>query len=296
MPAPSRLQIARDDIIKTFDNETVRRVYWPDDIARILEDHRAFWRVAKKTTNGGFIDFLLRSTYMRQVDMVPLHHNKASQTTRFVWREANPFEIAVTLRRGGYLCHGTAVYLHGLNDQIPHRLYVNKEQGEKFLKKNVLTQGGIDRAFSGKQRESRYIFEFDSSEVALLSGKHTRNEGVSELTYDERPIQITKIERTLIDIAVRPAYAGGPVQVLRAYQGAIGRVSISEMIAILRKLDYTYPYHQAIGYYMECAGFPLKQYDRLRQLGLNYDFYVTYGLTEKKYVSSWRLFVPSGLN
>ena len=107
-------------------------------------------------------------------------------------------------------------------------------------------------------------------------------------------VATTKIERTLIDIAVRPDYAGGPYQVLEAYVAARGRISGNVLVATLKKLDYVYPYHQVIGAYMLRAGFSRAQLAPLQRLGLNYDFYLTYGLKEADFIKEWRLHVPKG--
>lgn len=48
-------------------------------------------------------------------------------------------------------------------------------------------------------------------------------------------VDVTSIERTVIDIAVRPAYSRGVPHVLEAYKRARGRVSVARLTSLLAK-------------------------------------------------------------
>jgi hypothetical protein len=108
-------------------------------------------------------------------------------------------------------------------------------------------------------------------------------------------LSVTDLERTLIDIAVRPVYGGGVYEILAAYRAAADKIEIRRIVAYLEALEYKYPYHQAIGFYLERAGAPAANTAPLRELGLDFDFYLVHGLKAPVLDSSWGIYVPDGL-
>jgi hypothetical protein len=93
---------------------------------------------------------------------------------------------------------------------------------------------------------------------------------------------------------VRPNYSGGIYEVLHAYEAAKDRVSVNRLMATLKKLDYTYPYHQAIGFYMEQAGYSESVLKLVEKMEIKYDFYLTYKMKEPEYSERWKLYYPRG--
>jgi hypothetical protein len=129
-----------------------------------------------------------------------------------------------------------------------------------------------------------------------LNGLKTNNLGVQEIeTPKNGKLNLTGIERTLIDIAVRPFYSGGTEEVQKAYIKARGKVSIDKLISILRKINYIYPYHQVIGFYMKRDGLENAALKRLKKMGLKYDFYLDYGMGQMDYSKDWRVYFPRNL-
>jgi predicted transcriptional regulator of viral defense system len=288
---PSRI-LAASPAISSFFESSIKHVYTESELGEILYQNRAIWKIPDYVNMTRFISFLADNGKLSMVQVVSEHYRSV---TRYIWGKASPFAVALSLRPSAYLSHGTAVFLHGLTDQIPRTLYINKEQSVKPRPTSTLTPEALARAFSGEQRRSVYTFNYENWTIVLLSGKNTGRLEVGPIAADTgEPIEITRLERTLIDITVRPAYAGGIYQVLEAYKAAKDRLSVNTLTATLKKLDYVYPYHQAIGFYMERAGYEESRTERLLKLGTSLDFYLAHGIKDREYDSKWRLFYPKG--
>jgi predicted transcriptional regulator of viral defense system len=187
------------------------------------------------------------------------------------------------------------VFAHGLTEQIPQTIYLNDEQSAKPAPTSQLTQETLDRAFKARQRVSKFAFIYGRTRIVILSGKQTGSLGVEHAPLSGHRVPVTDLERTLIDIAVRPVYGGGVHEVLAAYQAAASRIEVSRIVEYLDSLAYIYPYHQAIGFYLNRAGVPAELISPLRDRGLNFDFHLVHGLKSSVLDRSWRVYVPKDL-
>jgi len=188
------------------------------------------------------------------------------------------------------------MYFHGLTDQIPKSIYLNFEQPPKNFLPGELEQNRIDQAFARPMRVSNNVATYEELRIFLLNGMYTGNFGVVDIEGPEgEKVATTSLERTLIDITVRPAYSGGVFEVLKAYKAAQGQFSVNKLSAMLKTLGYTYPYHQAIGFYLERAGYKQKLAELLKQkFEIKYDFHLTHQMKDPEYSESWRLYYPKG--
>ena len=279
----------------------------PDTVAEVLQkaDRKVYSEAQLAAAISGALESIGSSYRPREVlgklrdagavTEIVLKSPEYASIRRYAVGEPSPFELGLSLRGGAYLSHAAAVFLLDLNDQLPKTLYVNKEQTPKPVPSTPLAQDRIDRAFRASPRRSNYIYHFGETHYVLLSGKNTRDFGVEERSGpDGEPLRVTGLDRTLVDIAVRPTYSGGVFQVLEAYRTALGRLSVTRILETLDRLDYVYPYHQVVGYYLEKAGLPEPETKPFRDRGLAWDFYLTHGLRYTEYVPAWRLHVPRG--
>lgn len=294
MPRNTRFNISKQDIINFFDNNNNKTVYNFDEMAVILKNNREIWRLAKRLTVKKFIELLLKFTKLKQIELSFPHYN----FVRYSWNDTNIYLILNSLLKKSYFSHYTALYLHGLTEQIPKIFYINVEQAEKrIMAKSTLEQNRINWAFHRKQRETNNIAIYDNYKIFILNGKNTKNLGViSKKINDFESINITNIERTLIDLTVRPNYSGGYFEILKAYQNAAGQISVNKMSAMLMNLNYTYPYHQSIGFLLERSGkYTENQINIFKKFDIKFDFYLTYGMKEMEYSKEWKLFYPKGI-
>lgn len=286
-----RFKISRPDIVLFF-NDYEKKVFDFNDISNILAKNRRFWRLPRNLTTSEFINLLTKRTKLKSYKL----DFPRKKYTRFVWGDTSVYKLALSIERNSYFTHYTALYWHDLTDQIPKTIYVNCEQAQKRYKPETLLQSNIDRAFKNSQRQSKNIAIIGDFRICMLNGKYTDTLGVTEITTDENEkITLTNVERTLIDIVVRPAYSGGIYEVLNAYRRAAKKVSINKLSVMLRKLKYIYPYHQAIGFFLERAGvYRESQIRLLKKFDFEYDYYMTHQMKETQYSKEWRLYYPKG--
>ena len=284
------------------------RTFTRSSLTAVLRDAQVRGMLPDRVSPTTFVDVLREHGGLRLVDLPAVPGSRArtdvpryAPLRRYVWGTPTPYEVALALRPRSYLSHGSALALNGLTSATNLPIYVNQEQRPKPSTPKTLEQTAIDRAFRHPQRTSQYVFRYEQAEIVLVNGKSTGNLGVVE-TMDAQGARylVTGPERTLIDIAVRPVYAGGVGAVLEAYRRARATQSsttklVATLISVLDGLDHVYPYHQAVGFYLERAGATPAETAPLRERGLARDFYLAHQIVEPAYDAAWRIYHPSGL-
>jgi predicted transcriptional regulator of viral defense system len=293
MARKSKFDTILPDIEAYLDNFPVK-AYTTGRLRDILNNNPAFKEISTGSNFSKLIDFL--------ADRKMLHRNNFTTaenevSTLYTWKVNDEFTAISGLKSNAYFVFFSALFLNRLTLQIPKTVYLNFERArsEKALdKQEPLTQEKIDQAFAGNQRKSNATYSFGDKNIVLVNGKFTNRLGVIKSQDPGQAFEYTDLERTLIDIAVRPVYSGGVFDVLDAYRNAKDRLDVDKLSMYLGQLDYLYPYHQVIGFYLDKAGYPEEAYLSFRK-EMTFRFYLTYNIRIKDFSEKWNLYYPRGL-
>jgi hypothetical protein len=280
-------------LLKRYFETNFDRAFTFSDLESIFNEHTHLWNLPRSMTAQIFVKMLLSKTKLRELR---LRSSDYPTLLRYTWgTHASPVSVALSVKNGAFFSHASAMWIHGLNPNHKN-IFVNKEQSEKRRNSGQLSQEAIHRAFRNQQRRSRLAYKYRDSTITVLSGKHT---GRLEVEVAKAPsghnLYVTSLERTLVDLTVRPGYAGGVPAVLEAFRLARSRASVKKLMELLTKLDYIYPYHQSIGFYLSRAGYSEEDQLIARGSGLELDFYLCHGLDDPTFDQNWRIFFPPTL-
>lgn len=294
----TRIQIAKPDIVSEFSQRGP--LFRPRELSSIFEARRDFWRLGSSMTLTAFTRFMLEKTDLRQVK----YNFPNRAVSGFTWGDVPTLEAVLGLVDNSYLSHFTAMRIHGLTEQLPKTVYVSREKPEGSsmrMEDEIFEQAAIDAAFKQQPRISQNEITLPDGQGRLMMLESAYHAGVGITSGKvnwggDRSLNLryTGLERTLIDVVVRPFYAGGIFEVAKAFENARGELSGNAMLAMLKRMGFSYPYHQAIGYYLDRSGYKPSVVELYRRLPMERDFYLTHGMERTRYISRWRLHVPEG--
>jgi hypothetical protein len=130
-----------------------KHVFSPAEIMSLIVQLRAEYPFPRSLSERKFQRSLIDDGILKEINLTVSY---PFEITRYHFGLFSDYELALSLKPGAYLSHGTAAQLHNLTDREPNIIYVNKEQSPKNSRGN-LTQAAIHRAFANKQRSSAYI-------------------------------------------------------------------------------------------------------------------------------------------
>lgn len=272
--------------------------------------------LANKLTGTSHVDAsFLRNLYQNYRTLLP--HNLRSFNKFLEWLveiglikiERAPYKVAyipsssksifkktLAFYENSYLSFLSAFYLHQLTLEMPKTIYVTYEQFPKHISKHLLTQESIDIAFSKPIRHTKNVAKIGGHTVYFLNRKYSENLGVEKVILENEAISVTNLERTLIDALVRPEYSGGIDGVVNVFKSAGDRIiSVQTFLEIYARLDYIYPYHQAIGFLLEKTNNPNKELiEEFFKMPKPFKFYLVHNIPKEKleFNKKWNIYYP----
>jgi hypothetical protein len=93
-----------------------KHVFSPADIASLILQVRAEYPFPRSLSERKFQKSLIDSGVLKEISLTASH---SFETTRSHFGPFSDYELALSLKAGAYLSHGTAAHLHNLIDQKP---------------------------------------------------------------------------------------------------------------------------------------------------------------------------------
>jgi predicted transcriptional regulator of viral defense system len=289
----SNIMLAKSKIELYFDNNE-KIIYGVKDLISIFNSNNRKWNLSYATTFQKFVDFLIEKSHLEEINL--------GSKILYGWKidkygEDIIYEIAINLKPRSYISHYSAMFLNNMTEQIPKTIYVTYDRETKLINYNKkLEQSKIDLAFSKKKEAKDVSYTFKGYRFVLINSPSSEKIGVKSIMLPTGLIiPVTNIERTLIDIIVRPELSGGIHEIIKAYK-SIDTVQIAKLKTYLKKKDYVYPFEQSIGFCLEYAGIDSEKVDLFFYgCALEYNFYLDRGLEHPKFSNRWKLYYPNFL-
>jgi len=129
----------------------------------------------------------------------------------------HPYEIGLKLSKEGAISHRSAFSYHGLTDQVMSRIYVTVPRRKG---------ANLSRTKEYQINNTRYVF------IRVMPGNYW---GIQHVFLGEARIEVTNLEKTLIDGLQTPSYCGGFRDVLFAYEQGLDKASPAQLLDYAQK-------------------------------------------------------------
>jgi hypothetical protein len=276
-----------DGITKYFDSQP-KLAFTDANLLKIFEKEKKDWGFKNSISPERILADFLKSDFFKTKAYID---QKGAKRTIYYFNTEDELSILSAISAGGYFAYHTALKLHGLTSTKKDTYYLTKERNtyEEAPDDNELSQESIDYSFSNPQRGSTNIHLYKRKRIMVTSGKRLDGLGIITKIIPGINYQYTDLERTLIDIAVRPKYSGGSLNVLKAFKKSKGKTDLIKLKTYLDQMHYIYPYHQLIGFYLKRAGYPKKDYSIFRT-EIKFNFYLDYALIPTEFDDEWHIY------
>ncbi|EFK33145.1 MULTISPECIES: hypothetical protein [Chryseobacterium group] len=239
-----------------------------DYLVQEISSFRKFKKLSKEIS-----EYILQKHYTLEQDL-------------YIFNDSNPevVDLVYAYNKYTHFSHHSALIMHQISTIENNAIYLSEEIDSISSPKNTLTQGNIDLAFSKPQRVTKNIKQFRDKTFYFL-----KNQSSTTMETFINGVKVSNLEKTLIDCTVRPLYSGGTKNILNAFAMVKQLIDADKLHHHYKKLSFVYPYHQAIGFYLDNAGYKEEFYSKFLAMNSDYDFYLDYQLTSPQYNPKWRI-------
>jgi len=239
-----------------------KRVFTTADIVQILNISFAHARnIASSMVKKNVVERVKSGLFVRIPESVILDRQQYAE---------DAILIAAKATKNSYLSYYTALTIHGLSERYTKHIYVTTTTHQRNIHYHDITINYIQTI------PKKYF-------------------GTTTLSYSNEQIQISDIERTIIDIINKPQHAGGWAETINCLKN-LDKVNYKKITTYLKKYDNKTTARK-IGYIIENLNnlSPSKQIlKQIKQLSGSNDIYFD---TTKKgiYNSAWNLIIPKNI-
>lgn len=247
-----------------------------NDLISKIKDNRGL----KSRERSEIKDFLIKHFVKKQI---------SGNLYQFI-DNTDILDISSAISRSSFYSYQTSLYIHSLANKLSKNIYLVKERKEVQNQPLLsLTQNGINQAFNKLPRVTSDNKKIEDFVINFVTGQFQKYIGVMKY----KQYLISDIERSLIDSVVRPFYSGGVQCVLQAFLLAKEKIDIEKLYRYYSQMNFTYPYHQAIGFYLETSGYDKNSYKNFYNHEIfEFDFYLDYNIKKQKYNKKWKMYYP----
>ena len=165
-----------------------KQVFTIDEAEKAFNVKRTSLRVIlSRMEDDGVVERLERGKYL----VIPLSAKKGGYTL-------NEFVIGSELVEPYVISYWSALNYHGLTEQIPNTVFIQTTSRKKRRDLNIF---GV-----------RYL---------IIKISRSKFFGIEKVWLENKPINITNREKTIVDCLDRPEYCGGVVEVAKALNNEV---------------------------------------------------------------------------
>lgn len=160
------------------------------------------------------------------------------------------YQFAISIKPKSFFSMTTSLFLQGYIE--PNNfIFVSYELLPKHIEHEELTQTAIDEAYKKPYRITHNYGQFEKDNIVLLSPKNTNQYGVIEFNG----YKMSSINRCFVEMTVNVQYFKSSLHIIEIFKPLKNVLNINQILLIIEKFDFIYPYYQLFGYFLEQIGF-----------------------------------------